>query len=223
MHLSCFQRVGAHVLWAVNGGEDQETGDQRMVTNDDEGEQKGMSPLAMAAADWLEEEEDELSKYWERFDDAKRVDRTITSTDAISRPRTFDEQGLTGTTEQLLDSYYRSRGIDKEAETKHRSTIENAVNKASKAASAEEAVRYTQLHEALKQANPHYKQASPPTQHNTVCLPDNPYLYQDFGEGPAVSTRKHETWGQHVARACGMLRGNGRPRTCGCNLLLAQE
>jgi hypothetical protein len=95
----------------------------------------------MAAADWVEEEEDELSKYWERFDDAKRVERTSTSADGNSMPRRVDEQGSTGTTEQLLDSYYRSRGIDKEAETKHRSTIENAVNEASKAASAEEAVR----------------------------------------------------------------------------------
>jgi hypothetical protein len=103
---------------------------------------KALSPLAMAAADYLEEEEDELSQYWNRFDNAKRgdaakVDASPTgATEVLSKGATS-----AASTEELLDTYYQSRGIDKAAEKKYRAEIECAVQGARAAASAEEAVR----------------------------------------------------------------------------------
>ena len=44
---------------------------ENATTNGDDGAKKPQSRLAMAAADWLEEEdEDELAMYWDRFDAA---------------------------------------------------------------------------------------------------------------------------------------------------------
>ena len=106
---------------------------------------KSLSPLAMAAADWLEEEEDELSKYWDRYDVAK------TSSDQRPHPtppptnndNTLDKTNDEGrTTEELLDRYYESRNIDRGMERKYKKEIEDAIEKSSKkASSADEAIQ----------------------------------------------------------------------------------
>ena len=90
---------------------------------------KSMSPLAMAAADWLEDEEDELAAYWDRFDAAKRGDGEIKGSPAASGVSSPLLDADT-TTEERLDSYYESRGIDKAAEATNRRTIESAVEEA---------------------------------------------------------------------------------------------
>ena len=101
----------------------------------------------MAAADWLEEEEDELAMYWDRFSVAK------TSSDQRPRPQptsppTNNDNTLDNTnderrtTEELLDRYYESRNIDRGMERKYKKEIEAAIEKSSKkASSAEEAIQ----------------------------------------------------------------------------------
>lgn len=119
-----------------------EKDDAQQNPGDGKSEQKALSPLAMAAADWLDDEEDEISKYWEKFDDAKRGDRAKND---VSRTASEAEEApgakSGATTEELLDNYYESRGINKAAEREHQGEIEGAVQEARAAESAEEAVR----------------------------------------------------------------------------------
>lgn len=76
--------------------------------SDDISNAKGLSPLAMAAADWLEEEDDELAMYWDRFDAAKSGTKSITGhedhEDEDSLPVLSSNEK---STEQLLDGYYQ--------------------------------------------------------------------------------------------------------------------
>jgi hypothetical protein len=65
---------------------------------------KPSSPLAMAAADWLEDEKDELESYWNHFDAAKSSGRIITD-NKENVPIDRD----TTTPEQLLERYYKRR------------------------------------------------------------------------------------------------------------------
>jgi tetratricopeptide (TPR) repeat protein len=117
-----------------------------IIGSDETTETKSMSPLAMAAADWLEEEEDELSLYWEKFDDAKRngIDNKSRVATATTELLMVDEKNVSPvaiTTEELLDRYYESRGISRKTEQKHEQEIKDAVKAARKASSAEEAIR----------------------------------------------------------------------------------
>ena len=112
---------------------------------------ESLSPLAMAAADWIDDgyEEDELAKYWERFDDAKsegrRSDTTASETEsslsktAGSQPLPRSSENLT--TDELLDQYHAGRGIDRNMESRHRKSIEKALEAAGRSSSAGEAVR----------------------------------------------------------------------------------
>mmetsp|Transcript_28845 Transcript_28845/g.83696 ORF Transcript_28845/g.83696 Transcript_28845/m.83696 type:complete len:276 (+) Transcript_28845:2-829(+) len=117
---------------------------------------KPQSRLAMAAADWLEEEEDELSQYWDRFDAAKaaskggdvRVTQTAgraadqtTALPTSSDANTSTNNNVALSTEELLERYHESRGINKEEERKHGRQIEDAVRAAGRASSAKEAIR----------------------------------------------------------------------------------
>ena len=108
--------------------------------------EKALSPLAMAAADWLEEEEDELAMYWDRFDAAKsnKSAKSESSVDIEENQRriqgsTFGTEGKT--TEELLDRYYESRSIDKGEERKYAKQIRDATEASKRAFSAEEAIR----------------------------------------------------------------------------------
>jgi len=103
-------------------------GSAEMTVSDDDGEPaKALSPLAMAAAEVLEEEEDELAAYWERYDDAKageamRPQRRMPEWDGS--PTT---KGSSATrTDELLNRYYAAQGIDKVAEDAARDGIEAA-------------------------------------------------------------------------------------------------
>lgn len=107
----------------------------------------------MAAADWLEEEEeDELSMYWDRFDAAKAASKTNGGEQATdgavqvsagqSTPTsTFDDNNVDMSTEKLLERYHESRGINKEKERKYGVQIELATRSAKRASSASEAIR----------------------------------------------------------------------------------
>ena len=107
---------------------------------------KPKSRLALLAEDWLEEEEDELTSYWERFDENKNGN---TSTDSKSSsfassdslPNIVDDSSSEElTTEERLERYYDSRGINKKKEEQFKSNIEYAIDAARKAATAEVAI-----------------------------------------------------------------------------------
>lgn len=109
-----------------------------------EATEKPMSRLAMAAADWMEEEEDELTMYWERFDAAKSdKDRKLeTQSQAPLSSDKGDDNSTSLSTEELLDRYYEGRKIDKKTEQKHSNEIEEAIVFASvSASSAMEAIQ----------------------------------------------------------------------------------
>lgn len=126
-------------------------------TNNETQEKKPMSRLAMAAADWLEEEEDELSNYWNKFEEAKSNSNTnvsgssgssgsdsgssstISSTNNESSNQQKQQQQLT--TQERLDKYYKGRGIDKKFETKYANEIKKAIQKANQASNASEAIQ----------------------------------------------------------------------------------
>ena len=101
---------------------------------------KPLSPLAMAAADWLEEEEDELAMYWDRYDVAKK---SSTSGSSTAQPQSIPPSEPSGslddtintatsTTEELLDRYYESRNIDRGLERSHATQIKQAIEKLQK-------------------------------------------------------------------------------------------
>lgn len=97
----------------------------------------------MAAADWLEEEEeDELTMYWDRFDAAKAASKTNVGEQAKDRAVQVSAGQSTPTstkggndanlsTEELLERYHESRGINKEEERKYGAQIEEATRSAS--------------------------------------------------------------------------------------------
>ena len=107
----------------------------------------------MAAADWLEEEEeDELTMYWDRFDAAKAASKTNVGEQAKDRAVQVSAGQSTPTstkggndanlsTEELLERYHESRGINKEEERKYGAQIEEATRSAKRASSASEAIR----------------------------------------------------------------------------------
>ena len=94
---------------------------------------KKLSPLAMAAADWLEEEEDEWGQYWNKYETSKQNKDTkksgATSLDSTNAFGTIDVSDSIGnrTTEELLDDYYETMGIDKKSERYHQKEIESAL------------------------------------------------------------------------------------------------
>ena len=97
---------------------------------------KPKSRLAQLAEDWLEEEEDELQMYWDRFEENKVNGNTA----ARSEPQkeVADDENLT--TEQRLERYFDSRGIHKGNERKYASQIEQAISKAQSAQTPEQAI-----------------------------------------------------------------------------------
>jgi len=116
--------------------------------SDSSGEkEKNLSPLAMAAAEWLEDEEDELTMYWDRFDFARGCDKSRTDdNNTVQNKQEVNTQSSSSinfreTTEQRLDRYYEKCGIDKGEERKYAPLIHKAVESAKKAPSAEEALK----------------------------------------------------------------------------------
>ena len=84
-------------------------------------ENKAKTRLAQLAEDWLDEEEeegDELLQYWERFDAKQVVKAKITST-------VDTNNGLT--TEERLERYFDSRGINKQKEKDHAMEIKTSM------------------------------------------------------------------------------------------------
>ena len=114
----------------------------------DENSPKPMSRLAMAAADWMEEEDDELLSYWDRFDDAKsnsKKNANTTHPQGASNSEVILENSqseINMSTEERLDRYFQSRGIDKSIEKKYSKDIERAMTYAStSASSAQDAIQ----------------------------------------------------------------------------------
>jgi hypothetical protein len=140
-----------HILCsaAENTLPEDDDGSNNNDNEDDSTTKKSLSPLAMAVADWLEEEEDELSKYyWDRYDVAKTSSDQRPQPQPTSPPTNNDNTLLdntTGerrTTEEILDKYYESRNIDRGMERKYKKEIEAAIEKSSKkASSADEAIQ----------------------------------------------------------------------------------
>lgn len=90
----------------------------------------------MAAADWLEEEEDELLSYWDRYDAAKSNSGTASADGNKSSAASSVSAETDLSTEERLDRYFESRGIDKSTEKKHAPEIESAVSYATNSASS---------------------------------------------------------------------------------------
>ena len=101
---------------------------------------KPMSRLAMAAADWMEEEEeDELSDYWDRFDDAKSSANKYDKSQLTDSKE--EDDAITMSTDQRLDNYLKSRGIDKTVERKYAQEIGQAMTLAASSSSAYDAIQ----------------------------------------------------------------------------------
>jgi hypothetical protein len=98
------------------------------------------SRLARLAEDWLEEEEeDELLKYWERFED-KTAQSAPNNRESIDKDDS-SSSALLLTTEELLERYLDSRGIRRGEELAHRVEIEASIQAAQTANTAEEALK----------------------------------------------------------------------------------
>ena len=123
----------------TNNGDDSIPNDDDDVEENEKSvapkETKKLSPLAMAAADWLDEEEedDEWGQYWDKYETSKQNKDTITSDksiwDSSSAIGNIDKRNGIGnlTTEELLDNYYETMGIDKKTERYHQKEIESAL------------------------------------------------------------------------------------------------
>ena len=100
------------------------------------------SRLARLAEDWLmEEEQDELVSYWQRFDE-KTTTRADPASAAPSSSTTADESIVQSslTTEERLERYLDSRGIRRKEEQLHQQEIETAIQLAQKATTPQEAL-----------------------------------------------------------------------------------
>ena len=119
--------------------------DENIQSNSDENDDekksvaKPLSPLAMAAADWLEEEEDELALYWDRYDVAKKS--SSKEQPQSTPPQPLLDTDSNTTTEERLDRYYESRNIDRGVERQHATQIKHAIETSKKASSADEAIQ----------------------------------------------------------------------------------
>jgi hypothetical protein len=112
---------------------------------DDNNEKKPQSRLARLAEDWLEEEEDELQLYWERFDEKTKEEEPP--------PATIDDDDESLTTEQRLERYYDRRGINKRCEQGHAQEIKEALDKAQLAATPEQAIAFLEQGQPWLQIN----------------------------------------------------------------------
>ena len=134
--------------------------DETIVKEEKQETKKPMSRLAMAAADWLEEDNDdydELSNYWNKFEEAKNSKNENASqskevTSSSSSTSSPYESVNTTTTEELLDRYYKRRGIDN-VESKYKDKIKDAIQKANNASNASEAVKILQSMRPYMQAS----------------------------------------------------------------------
>lgn len=129
---------------------------------------KPQSRLAMAAADWLEEDDgDELAMYWDRFDAAKaaaksggdrkkeQAEREVRQEGGMAVMTNDDDDEIAdnASTEELLERYHESRGINKEEERKYGPQIEEATRAAGCASSASEAIRILEAFRPYLQYN----------------------------------------------------------------------
>jgi len=126
-----------------NEANSKENDDISTLGNPDD---KPKSRLALLAEDWLEEGEDELASYWERFDENKKGNvSTDSKATSFASPGSYknivdDSSSEALTTEERLERYYNSREINKKKEEQFKSNIEYAINAARKAATAESAI-----------------------------------------------------------------------------------
>ena len=135
---------------------------ERAVKQEQQETNKPMSRLAMAAADWLDDDDDgydELSNYWNKFEEAKNnksekaslPKEVKSSSSSLSPP--YGNINPTTTTEELLDRYYKGRGIDKSMESKYKDKIKDAIQKANNAPNASEAIKILQSVRPYMQPN----------------------------------------------------------------------
>ena len=121
--------VGMSVLFASDGND---------VSKNNNSTPKSKSRLAQLADDWLEEDEDELQSYWERFDN-RRLEQSPVDSDR--RPPLVEvDTNSSISTEERLERYYDSRGINKAKEQKYAKDIQRAIDKARSAKTPEQAI-----------------------------------------------------------------------------------
>jgi len=141
----------------ASDGNDEDLSSPTPNASDQSNEDKkkiAQSPLAMAAQDWLEDDDDddELYSYWNRFDEKKSDAKTGEKAKALDIPN-FPAVDRSLSTEQLLDQYYEGRGIDKRVENQHKEEIQKALDSATKAKSAKEAVNMLEAVRPWLQSN----------------------------------------------------------------------
>ena len=140
----------------ASDGNDEDLSSPTPNASDQSNEDKkkiAQSPLAMAAQDWLEDDDDdELYSYWNRFDEKKSDAKTGERAKALDIPN-FPVVDRSLSTEQLLDQYYEGRGIDKRVENQHKEEIQKALDSATKAKSAKEAVNMLEAVRPWLQSN----------------------------------------------------------------------
>mmetsp|Transcript_48637 Transcript_48637/g.58667 ORF Transcript_48637/g.58667 Transcript_48637/m.58667 type:complete len:228 (-) Transcript_48637:118-801(-) len=99
---------------------------------------KPKSRLALLAEDWLDEEEDELQQYWERFDAKSPQLGTTTSRQGREEEKEASLPALT--TEQQLERYYDLKGINLRKEKEYATEIQAAIRKAQTVSTPEQAI-----------------------------------------------------------------------------------
>lgn len=120
----------------------KDNGDDCSPEKEDEESNKPKSRLALLADDWLEEEEDELQMYWERFEANKEESGKQTEVVAPKNDDSATEGGVSNnlTTEQRLERYFDRRGIHKASQRKYASQIEQAIATARSAPTPEQSI-----------------------------------------------------------------------------------
>ena len=145
-------------MMAADWLEEEEEEELNIVDTEKKDEKKKPSSrLAMLAEDWLDDEDDdeddELLSYWGRFEDRVIKQPSSTSSEEV---RGNDENDGTIdssiTTEERLDRYYDSRGINKRQERKHKTKIEQALDKAFGSTSSSSSGSSTAAASSLSQA-----------------------------------------------------------------------
>lgn len=129
-----------HFASKDSSDESPTTEEDKNDTSSSSSETKPMSRLAMAAADWMEEE-DELQSYWDRYDTAKSTSNKDAEIKNAPSASDLSQEDETLTTDERLDRYFQSRGIDKSIEKKYASNIENAIKHANSASSSLDAIQ----------------------------------------------------------------------------------
>jgi hypothetical protein len=146
----CIRDPSLSCLYAVPTTSDSDDNVHPDKENKEPANKLPQSRLARLAEDWLEEkEEDELLKYWERFEE-KTTQPVPKNTE---EKETTDKDDSTLTTQERLERYLDSRGIRRGEELTHRDKIEASIVAAQTAITAEDALKALETVQPWLQVN----------------------------------------------------------------------